>query len=72
MLSTFEIQARVAAELGVAPTQILSRWVTEVQKELGMEVPYMWDTPANTRGSARCPSRYRTVIITILQGESQN
>ena len=68
----FEVQTLVAAELGLEPSKILSVWITEAEKELGLPVPSMWDGGMTNRVGAKCPARYKAAIIAVLQGESQN
>ncbi len=70
-LRHFEVQARAASKLGVEPSQILSMWVTEARKELGLPVPSIWDNATINWGQSRCPERYKAVIIGLLQGEDE-
>ena len=68
----FEVQTLVAAELGVEPTKVLSVWITEVERELGLPVHNMWDGAMTNRVGGKFPERYKAAIIAVLQGESQN
>ena len=68
----FEVQTLVAAKLGMEPSEILSVWITEAEKELGLPVPPMWDGAMTNRVGGKCPERYKAAIIAVLQGESQN
>ncbi len=68
----FEVQTLVAAKLGMEPSKILSVWITEAEKELGLPVPPMWDGAITTRVGGKCPARYKATIIAVLQGERQN
>ena len=63
----FEVQEKVASKLGVEPTKILSGWITETQKELGMPTPNIWSSAGN-RAAPPCPERYKAEIIAVLQG----
>ena len=67
MVNLFEIQVRVATELGVEPTQIRSWWITEVLEELGMPFPSIWNSAGSNRGPARCPPRCKAAIIAVVQ-----
>ena len=67
MVSLFEIQARVAAELGVEPTQVRAWWITEVLEELGAPFPSIWNSAGRNSGPSRCPTRYKAAIIAVAQ-----
>ena len=67
MVSRFDIQVKVASKLGVEPTKLLTAWITEVMKEIGMPVSHFWETATPNRGAPRCPAQYRVVIEEVLR-----
>ena len=68
----FEVQTLVAAKFGMEPSKILTVWITEAERELGLPVPPMWDVAMTNRIGGKCPEQYKAAIIAVLQGESRN